>query len=87
MVLVEFAMFSIVIGSVVVGSMIFVEENDLTLKNEPSKHPNFEPNSKYDIDKTGNSYQGHIENDDIFFDSKRHHPRALEEVASYKYEF
>jgi hypothetical protein len=86
MVLVEFAMFSILIGSVVVGSMVFSEEDNLALKNEPSKHPNFEPNSEYNIDITNNSYQDFTEDDNISFDSKRHHTRALEDAASYKYE-
>ena len=83
----ELAIFSILIGSVAIGSMVFTEEKDSTFKNEPTKHQNFEPNSKYDIDKTNyNSYQDFTGDDNISIDSKRHHPRALEDVASYKYE-
>ncbi len=68
-------------------TQFFTEEKDSTFKNEPIKHQNFEPNSKYDIDKTNyNSYQDFTGDDNISIDSKRHHPRALEDVASYKYE-
>jgi hypothetical protein len=82
-----FAIFSILIGSISISSMVFADEKSSIFNKEPTKHPKYDPESKYDKNIINhNSYQDFTDGDNIPFDSKRHHPRALEEMNSYKLE-
>ncbi len=73
---------TILIGSFSNSFMVIADEKYSNYNQEPTKHPKYDPNSNYDNNIISDyTYHNFLNDDDIFVDSKRHHPRAFEDMA------